>query len=145
MPAVLSQLTFQGSRVRGLSAPIAPDEPLRKTDSASGGAGANLTWRVLTASASLVIEDSNNAVAIDSATPVNLTVPADADVTFAIGVSILIEQRGTGQITVVAGIGVTLDYRAAFTNKLAGRFAPATVIKKSANRWLLSGDLGVAP
>lgn len=144
MPAILSTLQFQGgSRLRGLLPPVAPDEPLRKGDGA-GGSG-HLTWFPFTAGTTLIIDHSENGLTFDSATAVNLVVPTNANVPFPIGTSVLIEQAGAGVVNFVGqsagGDTVMIDVRAAFLKTTAGQYAPATLVKKAANRWLLSGDL----
>ncbi len=142
MPAVLSGYSFQGGRIRGLSKAISPDEPVRKAEGAGTGGG-GMSWRVVGTSGVLVLEDSDNAIATTAA--LTLTVPPAGDVAFAVGTSILLLQDGVGQLTINPGIGVTVDVRTVFLKKMAGNNALATLVLRSTNRWILSGDLEVAP
>ena len=93
----------------------------------------------------LIIDHAENGLVFDSATAVNLVVPTDANVPFPVGTSVLIEQAGAGAVNFVGqsagGDTVQIDVRVAFLKTTAGQYAPATLVKKAANRWLLSGDL----
>lgn len=75
--------------------------------------------------------------------PVSITVPPDADVDVPIGAAISVEQGGAGQVTFVAGSGVTI--RTPETLKLAKQYAVGTLVKKAANQWTLAGNLEAAP
>jgi hypothetical protein len=88
----------------------------------------------------LVLADANKVVGIDSASAVNLTIPSNAAVPFPIGTYIGIRQAGAGQITVVAGGGVTLNSRGAVF-KMAGQYAHGGVRKVATNTWELTGDI----
>ena len=100
------------------------------------------TINALTDSYTLVIGDAGELVSINKATATNLTVPPEADVAFSVGTEILLAQLGTGQVTIVAGAGVTI--RTAETLKLAKQYAAATLIKIGADEWLLTGNLEAA-
>jgi hypothetical protein len=103
-----------------------------------------MAWNAQTDSYTLALSDAENGVEIDKATAVNLTVPPNSSVAFPIGTSILIAQAGAGQITVVAGAGVTLRIQGLLTAKLLGQYSIATVIKRATDTWILSGDLEAA-
>jgi hypothetical protein len=92
------------------------------------------------ASYTLVLADANKLVGINSASSVNLTIPSNAAAPFPVGTYIGIRQAGAGQITVVAGGGVTLNSRGAVF-KLAGQYAHAGVRKVATDTWELAGDI----
>lgn len=87
-----------------------------------------------------VLGDANNAVSMTNAAANTFTVPPASSVAYAIGDSITILQEGAGQTTITPGAGVTIAARGGAL-KLAGQYAAATLIKRGADLWLLTGDL----
>lgn len=69
-----------------------------------------------------------------------LTVPANASVAFPIGTQIDIIQKGAGQTTFVAAIGVTINAAGGLLS-LNTQYSSATLIKIATNTWYLVGDL----
>lgn len=92
-----------------------------------------------TSSYTLALADNTNLVEMNSSSANTVTIPSDSAVAFPVGSAIDIFQRGTGQTTLVAGSGVTLLYTPGL--KLRARYSAATVIKRSANTWIVTGDL----
>lgn len=92
-----------------------------------------------TSSYTLALSDNTNLVEMNSSSSNTVTIPADSAVAFPVGSSVDIFQRGTGQTTLVAGSGVTLLYTPGL--KLRARYSAATCIKRSANTWIVTGDL----
>lgn len=88
----------------------------------------------------LALSDSGLCVELNKATAVNLTVPPNADVAFPVGTVIEIWQQGVGQVTVVAGAGVTIRSTEGKL-KLYGQYAGASLRKRAADEWVLVGDL----
>jgi len=74
---------------------------------------------------------------LTSDSPITITVQPDVDIVD--GATWTFEQAGPGQVTFVEGLAVTI--RTPETLKLAGRYAVATLIKKSANVFTLTGYL----
>lgn len=69
-----------------------------------------------------------------------LTIPADsAALTFPIGTTIDVIQANSGQITIVAGTGTTLNGTPGF--KIRSQWSIVTLLKRDANTWLVFGDL----
>lgn len=100
----------------------------------------NLALNTQTASYTLVLADAGKHIEMNVGSANNLTVPPNADVAFPIGTQILISQYGAGQTTIVAGSGVTV--RSADSKlKIAKQYAQATLVKRDANEWYLSGNL----
>lgn len=98
-----------------------------------------LTISGKTASYTPVAADAGTMLDIVSATGVNLTVPADATVNFAVGTQIHFLQAGAGQITVAAAGGVTVNARPGL--KTAGLWASGTLLKRAANNWVCLGNM----
>jgi hypothetical protein len=93
-----------------------------------------------TASGTFALGDANSLVPINSSSPTTYTVPPDSAVAFEIGAQFIIEQRGSGAITILSGSGVTI-HSADSKTKLRTQFSTASLIKKASNLWLLAGDL----
>jgi hypothetical protein len=95
-----------------------------------------------TASYTLVLADKAKVVEMNVASANNLTVPTNSSVAFPTGTQIHIVQTGSGQTTVVAAGGVTIN--SATTLKLRARWSAATLIKRDTDTWVLVGDLATS-
>jgi hypothetical protein len=95
-----------------------------------------------TASYTLVLGDKAKVVEMAVGSANNLTVPANASVAYPVGTQIHIVQVGSGQTTVVAADGVTIN--TATTLKLRAQWSAATLIKRAENTWVLAGDLATS-
>jgi hypothetical protein len=91
------------------------------------------------ASYTLVLTDKNKMVEISNSSATTLTIPADDSVNFGTGATIVILQTGTGQVTLTAGAGVTIN--ATPGAKLRTQWSSATLVKRAANTWVALGDL----
>ena len=85
----------------------------------------------------LALRDEIIEVASGSAT--TITIPADSAVNYPIGSSIDILQTSTGQVTIAAGAGVTVNATPGL--KLRTQWSSATLLKRAANTWVVYGDL----
>lgn len=85
----------------------------------------------------LVLSDKGKMVQLDFGTAITLTVPAAV---FGAGDRVDITQFGAGQVSVVAGAGMTI-YSNGGKLKLTGQFAAATLHFWDANRVQLIGDI----
>ena len=94
------------------------------------------------ASYTLVLADKAKVVEMSVGSANNLTVPLNSSVAFPTGTQIHIVQTGSGQTTVVATGGVTIN--SATTLKLRAQWSAATLIKRAENTWVLVGDLATA-
>jgi hypothetical protein len=92
-----------------------------------------------TASYTLVAGDRGKLVEMNVGSANNLTVPLDSSVNFPTGTQIDILQVGSGQTTVVATVGVTINGTPGL--KIRAQWGGATLIKRAANTWVLIGDL----
>lgn len=88
---------------------------------------------------SLTISDLDKLVELNNSAAITLTVPEDSSVNFPVGASISILQSGVGQVTVSPAQGVTINATPSLL--LRTQWSSATLVKRSANTWLLSGDL----
>jgi len=86
------------------------------------------------------LTDANDCVRFTASTAVAVTAPADSAVAFAVGTQLLLLQSGTGQITVSAGAGATLQSSGGKT-KSAAQHSLLTLLKIAANTWVLGGDI----
>lgn len=68
-----------------------------------------------------------------------LTIPLDSSVNFPIGTAIDVVQTGASQVTIAAASGVTANATPGL--KLRTQWSTATLIKRAANTWLVTGDL----
>jgi hypothetical protein len=94
-----------------------------------------------TASYTLVLSDADKLVEMNVSTSNNnLTIPPNVDVDFPIGTQILIAQYGSGQTTLVGGVGVNLRSDG---NKLkiSTQYSGVTLVKRGVNEWYVFGSL----
>jgi hypothetical protein len=103
----------------------------------SGYATKNLTLDRKTASYTLVAGDNNKLIEMNVASANNVTINNSV---FTAGNQILVSQYGAGQVTFVAGAGVTLRSPSGKL-KLTGQYSLATIIAISATEFYISGDL----
>jgi len=99
------------------------------------------SWNTQSVDYSLALSDAENGVAINSASPTDVTVLNDSSVNFPIGTSILVASDNTGTVTLVADTGVNIYVRTGLTLVLYGQYSLVTLIKRAANTWYAAGDL----
>ena len=89
---------------------------------------------------SLVASDQDKLVTLSNANPITLTIPASV---FSAGQLVNIQQIGAGQVTLAAGVGVTITSTGATSAapKLRAQESAATVVCKAANTFTVIGDL----
>ncbi len=78
-------------------------------------------------------------IEVSNASAVTVTIPPDSTLDFPVGTTFDIIQTNTGQVTLVAGSGVTLNATPGL--KLRAQWSSATLLKRAANTWLAFGDL----
>jgi len=100
-------------------------------------ASKNVTLDRKTASYTLVAGDNNKLIEMNVATANNVTINNSI---FSAGNQILVSQYGAGQVTFVAGSGVTLR-SASGKLKLTGQYSMATIVAISASEFYIAGDL----
>lgn len=103
----------------------------------TGYSAKNLTLNRQTASYTLVAGDNGKLVEMNVGSANNVTINNSL---FSAGNQILVAQYGAGQVTFVAGSGVTLR-SASGKLKLTGQYSMATIICISATEFYIAGDL----
>jgi hypothetical protein len=127
-----------------LGTPTAANLAAMVTDEIGSGSlmFSELPTSAQSASYTLVLADKMKIVEMSVASANNLTVPLNSSVAFPTGTQINIVQTGSGQTTVVATGGVTIN--TATTLKLRAQWSAATLIKRAENTWVLVGDLATS-
>lgn len=87
----------------------------------------------------LVVSDVNKTIEVNNASANTLTVPPNSTSGFAVGTVINIGQYGAGQTTITPSSGVTI--RSASGLKLRAQYSMASLLKRGADEWWVSGDL----
>jgi hypothetical protein len=89
----------------------------------------------------LVLSDSGKVIIFNSPDDLTLTVPLNSSVEFEIGTQIAIIRNGAGDVTFVAGAGVTIlsiDEKV----KISDQHGSAALLKIGTDIWQLIGSLG---
>jgi hypothetical protein len=87
-----------------------------------------------------VITDTGKVIEMNVASANTFTIPPNASVAFPVGSTFDVVQVGGGQTTITPGAGVTLlSYGSNF--KLTGQYSACTCYQRSANSWVVTGDL----
>lgn len=84
--------------------------------------------------------DAGTIVEISNAGAINVIVPPNASVAFPLGALLEVYQAGAGQVTIVAGTGVTLRSDANKV-KTTGQYATIGLRQRVIDEWVISGDL----
>ena len=98
-----------------------------------------LATNAQTASYTLVLTDAGDIVEMNVVSANTLTVPLNSSVAFAVGTTITILQTNTGQTTLTATGGVTINGTPGL--KLRAQWSSATLIKRATDTWVAIGDL----
>jgi hypothetical protein len=91
------------------------------------------------ASYTLVLTDKDKMVEMSVGSANTLTVPPESSVNFPVGSQITILQTNTGQTTIVAGSGVTVNATPGL--KLRARWSSVVLVKRASDTWVALGDL----
>lgn len=92
------------------------------------------------ASYTLVLANDGELVDMNRATAQTLTVPPNSSVAFPTGAQVLVRQKGAGQVTIAAGVGVTLQ-SADGELKTRVQHSVAGLAKVATDTWVVFGDL----
>ena len=85
------------------------------------------------------LDDRDSIIEMNNLAANTLTVPQDNVTNFPVGTTIDIIQVNSGQTTVVAAAGVTINATPGL--QLRQKWSVATLLKRAPNTWLLFGDL----
>jgi hypothetical protein len=102
--------------------------------------GENAQLLLKSSSFTLSLADAGRTIDVEASSNATITIPTNSSVPFLVGTQIAFIQTGTGQLIFNPDIGVTLLSKNS-NRKVAARYSPATLIQKSANTWILIGDL----
>lgn len=81
----------------------------------------------------------DSLIEVSSTSGTTITVPADSSYNFPVGTTLDILQTNTGQVTIAADAGVTVNATPGL--KLRTQWSSATLLKRAANTWVAFGDL----
>lgn len=96
-----------------------------------------------TAAYQVALADKNNLISVNSASNLQITVPANSTTAFPQGSQINIFRRGTGTVQIIGAGTATIVGTPGFY--LRARYSSATLIKlDNADNWALVGDLSLA-
>ena len=87
----------------------------------------------------MVGNDRGRLVTTNNGSAQSITIPPNSSVAFAVGTQIQVAGLGAGEVTMVAGSGVTL--RSTPGLKLRAQYSSVTCIKIATDEWILVGDL----
>ena len=88
----------------------------------------------------IILADKNGVVITTAATSTAVRIPTNAGAAFPIGTKITIIQEGSGTVTVVGTLGVTLQSSQGH-DRLSHQYSVATVVKTAIDTWYLYGDI----
>lgn len=104
--------------------------------------GAGFSWRDVSADHTLDLTDADSGISTSGNSGAQvITIPSDGQVDFRDGTSIMVMQYGAAPVSFVAASGVQLLVRSGLLAALSGQYATATLIKRTANVWIVCGDL----
>jgi hypothetical protein len=107
-------------------------------DEISNGVGGFPTVTTSATSRTLSKSDSGKYLRFTSGSSVSVNLPPQSDVRWDADVEIVIEQAGAGQVTIVAGSGVTI--RTSSTLKTNAQYSAISLKRVALNEWVCGGD-----
>jgi len=108
------------------------------TFAAASGASNIISFSTYTTASTLALTDLDKIVQANSTVAFTITVPPNSSVAFSTGSQVHVLQTGTGQLTIGAGSGVTVN--SALGLKMRAQWSSGTLIKRDTNTWILVGD-----
>lgn len=103
--------------------------------------GDNALMSAKTSSFTLSLPDAGKTIDAESSSAIVITVPKNSSVAFPLGSQIAVIRSGAGDVSFAAEDSTVTINSKNSNKKIAARYAPATIIKKSENSWILIGDL----
>ncbi len=85
------------------------------------------------------LDERDDLIEVASLSPTTITIPANSAVAYPVGTSIDILQTSTGQVTIAAGAGVTVNATPGL--KLRAQWSSCTLFKRATDTWVVMGDL----
>ena len=87
-----------------------------------------------------VLTDDGKLITCSNASAISVTIPPNSSVAYGVGTQLNFAQLSTGQVTLVAGAGVTLN-SSGTKLKLKDQYSVATCVKTDTNTWFVVGNL----
>jgi hypothetical protein len=143
-----TNIAVSGNQVSVISAPIfsgtvdASASGVEFSDGVQTKAGVPTLTTFVEKTASYTLDTlahQDNIIEMNSTSPMTFTIPTNAALAWPIGASMDILQTNTGEVTIAASGGVTLNRTPG--NKLRTQWSSATILKRGTNSWILYGDL----
>jgi hypothetical protein len=93
------------------------------------------------ANATIAATDAGRHYYSTSASNLTLTIANNTSVSWAVGTAITVVNRGTGNITVARGTGVSLYLagNSSTANRTVSTYGMATLLNVAANVWMING------
>ena len=132
-------ITVNASGVTAISSGVIVNADISDTAAIGLGKLADVSTNAQTASYTLVLADKNKVVEMGVGSANTLTVPLNSSVAFPVGSQINILQTGSGQTTITATGGVTINATPGL--KMRTQWSYATLIKRATDTWVLVGDI----
>ena len=132
-------VTISDTGVTAIATGVIVNADISATAAIDLGKIADVSTNAQSASYTLVLADKNKIVEMGVGSANNLTVPLNASVAFPVGSQINILQTGSGQTTIVATGGVTINASPGL--KMRAQWSYATLVKRAENTWVLVGDI----
>lgn len=107
----------------------------------SNGNSVPMVWVTSTVNRILSSADEDGGLIFNSSSPLTVTLNPNATTPYTIGRSTLIENKGTGTVTIVLGTGVIGNKKASVSLVLNGQYAQVSVSKSATDEWEIAGDL----
>ena len=85
------------------------------------------------------LTERDDLIEMGSGSALTLTIPPNSAIAYPVGTSLDVLQTGTGQVTIAAGAGVTVNATPGL--KLRTQWSSATLFKRAENTWVVFGDL----
>ncbi|HEX4432846.1 MAG TPA: hypothetical protein VHZ96_26470 [Frankiaceae bacterium] len=127
-----------GVTTSALTAALAGERAISNDAYAPVASLSSITSNAQTDTYTLVLADAGKVVEGNKATAFTITIPPVSSVAFPVGTVLEIFQLGAGQLTVAAGVGVTLH--APFGAKTAAQYSSIGLRMRANDEWCLSGD-----
>ena len=143
-----TNISVSGSQVSVIDAPIfsgivdASASGVEFSDGVQTKAGVPTLTTFVEKTASYTLDTlvhQDNVIEMNSTSPMTFTIPTNAALAWPVGASMDILQTNTGEVTIAASGGVTLNRTPG--NKLRTQWSSATILKRGTNSWILYGDL----
>jgi hypothetical protein len=104
------------------------------------GGSSELPLSQQSSSYTLVLADAETCVEFTGSSAENCTIPPNSSVAFPEGAWVQVRQYGAGQVTFVAGSGVTLRSPAGAV-KTCQQYTTVVAHQRATDEWVLVGDL----